>query len=217
MLFADRTEAGKMLAPLLSQYVYPNAVVLALPRGGVVVAVEVARALTLPLDIVSVRKVGHPHDPEFAIGAVDERGVAIMNGDQVSPIEPQWLTGEIKREKEEAKRRADLYRDNRPPLYIPGKCVILVDDGIATGLTMRLAAQTIKEQHPEKIIVAVPVAPQEVVDELRESGIETITLEDPSKFLGSVGSHYILFTQVSDDEVLRALRGYAEDAPSMNT
>lgn len=214
MLFADRAEAGKLLAEKLTHYMYPDAVVLALPRGGVILGAEIARALGFPLDIIAVRKIGHPSAPEYAIGAVDEHGTVILNEQEAASMDPEWLKEEIAREREEAERRALVYRDDRKPIYIPGKSVILVDDGIATGLTMRLAAHTIKKQHPEKIVVAVAVAPSETIDELNEAGMEVITLLPPAEFLGAVGAHYISFPQVTDEEVIRALQSLDRAAAS---
>lgn len=205
-MFADRREAGKQLAAKLARHKSADAVVLALPRGGVVVGYEVARALGLPLDIVAARKIGHPSSPEYAIGAVDESGEALFNDAEALKADARWLEEETEREQKEAKRRARVYRAGRAPLPLAGKTAILVDDGIATGLTMRLAARAVKKQGAKKIIVAAPVAPEDSLRALKDEGAdETIVLEPPEDFLGAVGAHYAIFDQTKDDEVIRLL------------
>lgn len=204
-MFADRKEAGVILARQLETVAGKDVVVLALPRGGVVLGCEVARQLDVPLDIIVPRKIGHPLHPEYAIGAVDERGTRIINPIEAATVDPQWLEAEANRQRKEAQRRMKLYRGERSPIDLKGKIVILVDDGIATGLTMQLAVRSIKEQHPERIIVAVPVAPPEAMQMLAEEGAEAIVVEPPEHFLGAVGAHYRRFEQVSDDEVIGLL------------
>lgn len=204
-MFRDRIEAGKMLARSLEAY-RENAVVLALPRGGVVLGREVATALQLPLDIAVPRKIGHPLHPEYAVGAVDEHGTRILNEQETSMLDATWLAEETERQKKEAQRRAKLYREGREPLTLKGKTVILVDDGIATGLTMQLALRSVEARHPQKIVVAVPVAPADALGLLAEEGAETIVLEPPEDFQGAVGAHYRRFEQVTDEEVINLLR-----------
>ncbi|MBI4093422.1 phosphoribosyl transferase [Candidatus Kaiserbacteria bacterium] len=206
-MFRDRTEAGKKLAGKLAAYRGEQAVVLGLPRGGVVVAYEVARELRLPLDIIAVRKIGHPTNPEYAVGVVDARGTTIMNEAETSTIDARWLAREIAREQEEAERRARVYRGASKPLSLKGKIVILVDDGIATGLTMRLAVRSAREQGARKVIVAVPVAPADAIHALTKEGAdELIVLEPPEEFMGAVGSHYARFDQVEDERVIKLLK-----------
>ena len=206
-MFTDRAEAGKLLAKKLSTYAGKDAVVLALPRGGVVTGREVARALSLPLDIVAVRKVGHPESPEYAVGAVDEHGTTIMNEAEVHTIDTQRLAEETRRQQQEALRRSTLYRGGRAPVSVEGKIVIIVDDGIATGLTMRLAVRCVKTRHPSRIVVAVPVAPQDAIRALKAEGAdEVVALEPPEEFMGAIGAHYGQFEQVEDTEVIRLLR-----------
>lgn len=206
-MFKDRTDAGSRLADKLIAYRGKNAVVLALPRGGVVTGEKIARALSLPLDIIAVRKIGHPGNPEYAIGAVDENGVTILNEGETAAVEKRWLVGETGRQLQEAKRRSALYRGGRKPATLSGGIAIIVDDGIATGLTMRLAVRSAKAQKPAKIVVAVPVAPPESVSDLKEEGADdVIVLEPPEEFMGAVGAHYLQFDQVEDDEVIRLLR-----------
>ena len=210
-MFADRKEAGRRLAEKLVPYRGKDALVLTLPRGGVVTGYEVAQELKLPLDIIAVRKVGHPDNPEYAIGTVDEKGAKILNETEIVAIDPLWLAQEVRRQKAEAGRRSLVYREGREPPPIKGKTIIIVDDGIATGLTMRLAVRSVKSQKPARIIVAVPVAPSDSVRALKEEGAdEVVVLEPPEQFLGAVGAHYVRFDQVGDSEVIKLLRdGYS--------
>ena len=205
-MFKDRSDAGRQLAEKLAPYRGKHAVVLALPRGGVVIGYEIARALSLPLDIIAVRKVGAPDNPEYAIGAVGADGTAILNDAEAAMIDKTWLAGEIVAQKKEARRRGRVYRAGRKPLGIAGKTAIIVDDGIATGLTMRVAVRSAKAEKAEKVVVAVPVAPPESVHALSEEGAdEVVVLEPPEEFLGAVGAHYIRFEQIEDDEVIRLM------------
>jgi len=205
-MFKDRSDAGRQLAEKLAPYRGKEAVVLALPRGGVVIGYEIARALSLPLDIIAVRKVGAPDNPEYAIGAVGADGTAILNDAEAAMIDKAWLAGEIAAQKKEARRRGRVYRAGRKPLGIAGKTAIIVDDGIATGLTMRVAVRSAKAEKAEKVVVAVPVAPPESVHALSEEGAdEVVVLEPPEEFLGAVGAHYIRFEQIEDDEVIRLM------------
>ena len=206
-MFADRKEAGRRLARKIEAYRGTNALVLALPRGGVVVGFEVARALGLLLDILAPRKIGHPFHPEYAIGAVDEHGTKILNEAEAAAVDQAWLLGETERQKAEAERRIRAYRGERKAAEIGGKTVIIVDDGIATGLTMRLAVRSVKARKPERIVVAVPVAPPESPRALTDEGAdEVVVLEPPGEFMGAVGAHYARFEQVEDAEVVRLMR-----------
>ena len=201
-MFKDRKEAGSLLAHELIQYRSKNAVVLALPRGGVPVAFEIAKKLKLPLDIFPVRKVGHPDNPEYALCAVDQDGNTLCNEEEIANVEPVWLKKEIEEQRQEALRRAGLYRGNKKSLNLSGKIVILVDDGVATGLTLRLAVKSLRRKGPGKIIVAVPISPKETADILKAEVDKLIVLEIPEYFTGSVGAYYESFSQVSDDEVI---------------
>lgn len=206
-MFHDRKDAGKQLARKLETYAGKATIVLALPRGGVVTGYEIAKALSAPLDIIVVRKIGHPSEPEYAVGAIDEHNASLLNEDATKFIPAELLQKEISTELAEATRRSRLYRKERVPLNIAGKIVIVADDGIATGLTMRLAVRSIKAQKPKKIIVAVPVAPFEAIRTLEEEGAdEIVLLEPPETFAGAVGAHYEHFDQVEDDEVIRTLQ-----------
>lgn len=205
-MFQDRNEAGILLAKKLEKYKNTNAIVAALPRGGVVLGHAIARSLSLPLDIISTRKIGHPTSPEYAIGAVDEDGAHILNQTETVSINKQWLQEEIAKQREEAGRRSTLYRKGMKRLNLAGRVVIIVDDGIATGFTMRLAVKVAQKQQPERVVVAVPVAPSESIHELiKEGADEVIVLDEPEEFMGAVGAHYMEFEQVDDKEVIRLL------------
>ncbi len=205
-MFDDRADAGKQLAERLARYRGEDALVLALPRGGVVVGAEVARALDLPLDILVTRKIAPPTSPEYAIGAVNERGMVLLDEAEAAQVGKRWLAAEIKREQAEALRRVTAYREGRAPLNVAGKIAIVVDDGVATGLTMRLAIRALKTLRPSRIVVAVPVAPQQAPAALRAAGAdEVLVLEPPGAFRGAVGAHYRRFDQTSDAEVIAAL------------
>lgn len=205
-MFVDRADAGRQLAQKLAPYRARDAVVLALPRGGVVVGYELARRLALPLDIVVTRKIGHPNDPEYAICAVDESGARLCDEAEIKTIDPEWLAQEAARQQAEAKRRSNTYRRSKSPLPLAGKTAIIADDGVATGLTMRLAIASVKRQRPARIVVAIPVAPADaIIDFNKEGADEVIVLEPPEEFMGAVGAHYEQFEQVEDGEVMRLL------------
>jgi predicted phosphoribosyltransferase len=203
--FRDRTEAGKLLAEQLKEYANRSDVlVLALPRGGAPVGYEVARALNAPLDVLIVRKLGAPGQEELAMGAIASGGVRIMNKDVLPFL--SLTEGEIERivarEEKELERREKLYRGDRPPPDARGKTVILVDDGIATGASMRSAVEAIRQRQPAKLIIAAPVAAGSTCEEFnREADHETcVCLETPEPFF-AVGLWYEDFAQTTDDEV----------------
>lgn len=193
-----------MLAEKLVKYKNANAVVYALPRGGVVVAYEIARALSAPLDLVITRKIGHPQNPEYAVCAVSESGELECDERAVSMVGMEWIRQEAARQVAEARRRRKKYL-GRESLSPEGKTAVIVDDGIATGLSIGLAVKEIRKQRPAKIIVAVPVASADAVKRLEKEGVEVLCLEDPQHFLGAVGAHYASFPQVEDDEVVELL------------
>jgi len=203
MIFRDRTEAGKYLATkLLSYKDRPDVRVLALPRGGVPVAFEVAQALRVPLDIFLVRKLGVPGHEELAMGAISTGGVRVLNEDIVDylRIPEQVIDAVAAEELKELERRELAYRGNRAEPDVKGKTVILVDDGLATGSTIRAAAQALRQQQPARIVVAVPVSAPETCDEYRIGVDEIICAVTPEPFLG-VGMWYLDFPQTTDDEV----------------
>ena len=210
MIFRDRTEAGKYLATKLQKYKdQPDVVVLALPRGGVPVAFEVAQALGVPLDIFLVRKLGVPGHEELAMGAIATGGVRVLNEETVEYLRiPDRIIDAVAAEElKELERRELAYRGNRPEPDVKGKTVILIDDGLATGSTIRAAAQALRQQQPARIIVAVPVAAPETCDEYRIGVDEIICAVTPEPFLG-VGMWYLDFSQTTDEEV-RDLLGRA--------
>jgi len=205
-MFRDRRDAGRKLAERLTEYRGADAVLLALPRGGVVLGAELARSFKLPLDILSIRKVGHPDNPEYALCAVDARGMQLCNEDELKSVGRAWFTEALERERREAQRREELYRGGRAAVELTGKTAIIVDDGIATGLTMRLAVRSARTQGAARVIAAVPVASREASEEVRREAGMLIVLEPPEQFLGAVGAHYKNFEQVADSEVIALLR-----------
>ncbi|MGC9602755.1 MAG: phosphoribosyltransferase family protein [Minisyncoccia bacterium] len=200
-MFKDRIDAGRQLAKRLVSYSGRDAVVLAIPRGGVVLGHIIAQELRLPFDIVVTRKVGHPDNPEYAICAVDERGTLLCNETETQSVDKKWLREETERQKKEAQRRSSMYRGDKRPMELAGKTVIITDDGVATGLTMRLAIAAVRAQYPKYIVVAIPVAPSDVAQKIKQEADELVVLESPEDFLGSVGAHYKRFEQVKDEEV----------------
>lgn len=207
-MFRDRSHAGRELAAKLQKYKdAEDAVVLALPRGGVVVGAEIARELKLPLDLVVPRKIGAPDNPEYAIGAITETGEGIMNEDETSRVDPAWLKKEMKTQQKEADRRLMVYRGDRPALHLDGKIAIIVDDGVATGFTMRAAISSVRARGPAKIVVAVPHGARESMNLLRSEADEVVVLEEPV-FYGAVGALYESFPQVEDEEVIRIMNEF---------
>jgi putative phosphoribosyl transferase len=201
--FVDRTEAGKLLAARLTEYAdRRDTIVLALPRGGVPVAFEIARALSAPLDVFLVRKLGLPGQEELAMGAIATGGVRVLNRDVVAYLAiPQRIIDKVARqEQQELERRERLYRGDRPAPELRGVTVILVDDGLATGSTMRAAIAALKKSEPGRIVVAVPVAPPSAVEELEKEVDEVVCVFTPEPFDG-VGRWYQDFSQTTDQEV----------------
>jgi putative phosphoribosyl transferase len=199
--FRDRRQAGRMLAEQLEHLRgRPGLLVLALPRGGVAVAFEVAHALQAPLDVFVVRKLGFPGHEEFAMGAIASGGVRVMNPLPGMNVPPQAIAAVVAREQDELVRRELLYRGERPAVSIRGRTVIVVDDGLATGSTMRAAVTAIRQQHPAHLVVAVPVGAQETCRQLRSEADEVVCAATPSPFR-AVGLWYESFPQASDDEV----------------
>jgi predicted phosphoribosyltransferase len=204
-MFKDRADAGRQLADALREYKDGNVVVYALPRGGVVLGIEIARRLNAPLDLIIVRKVGHPDSPEYAIAAVAEDGHTVMNRCEVDSVDKAWFDEAVRTEQLEAHRRRELYTRGRPPIPATDKTAILVDDGLATGLTMFAAVQEVRHSHPKKIVVAVPVAPPQSVEELKQVADDVVALYVTPDF-GAIGAFYYRFGQVSDEEVIELMK-----------
>jgi len=203
MLFEDRREAGRILANALRQYANrPDVLVLGLPRGGVPVAYEVAKGLDAPLDVFVVRKLGTPGQEELALGAIASGGVRVLNDEVVRALSilPEEIELATAREMRELERRERQYRGDRPPLDVRDRVVILIDDGLATGSTMRAAAAALRKMAPAKIVVAVPVAAHTSCEQLRLELDEVVCLSTPENFF-AVGQWYRNFEQTSDEEV----------------
>ncbi len=203
MLFRDRIEAGAALASKLTTYRgQPDVRVLALPRGGVPVAFEVAQALHAPMDVFSVRKLGLPDHPEVAMGAIATGGVRVLNASLVQTlrIPDAVIEAVAAREQRELERRERAYRGDLPPLDVRGRTVILVDDGLATGATMRAAVQAARKLGATRVVVAVPIGARETCEEFRAEADETVCAYTPEPF-HAVGQWYADFSETTDDEV----------------
>ena len=218
MIYRDRSEAGKQLAARLAKYANRDDVlVLALPRGGVPVGFEVAKQLHVPLDIFLVRKLGLPGHEELAMGAISTGGVRVLNEDVVDYLQiPEGVIDAIAAiELRELERRERAYRGDRPEPDVQGKTIILVDDGLATGSTMRAAAVALRQQNPARIVIAVPVSAPQTCDEYRMGVDEIVCASTPEPFRG-VGQWYRDFSQTTDDEVRELLEkaqaSYAAEA-----
>ena len=218
MIFRDRTEAGEKLAEKIIQRLYPvsniprdkdkdkDVIIYALPRGGVVLGDVVAKKLSAPLDIVISKKIGHPYSPEYAIGGVSEDGHTIFNEEEKRTVDQKWLEKEIKAKQNEAIERRKKYFGDKPITDAKGKTAIIVDDGIATGLTMELAISEIKHLNPKKIIVAIPVVPYETAEKIKKEVDELVALDIDKNYMGAVGAYYEYFPQVEDTEVIKILK-----------
>lgn len=207
MIFKNRIQAGEELAKKLRQFKgSAETIVLGLPRGGAVVAAAVAKELGLPLDIIVLRKIGAPGNPEFAIGAITEDGEAVLDKAAIVAwqIPAEYIKQEITKETQEARRRLKLYRGERALLNLKNKTAILVDDGIATGATMAAAIISARAKGAKKVIVAAPVIAVDTLETLQKETDEVIYLDAPAYF-GAVGAFYENFEQVEDEEVITLL------------
>jgi putative phosphoribosyl transferase len=216
MLYRDRTEAGRELATKLSSYSgRDDVMVLALPRGGVPVAYEVAQALQAPLDVFLVRKLGMPGQEELALGAIATGGIRVVNEEvaRLLDVPAATIDAVAKEEQQELERREREYRGDRPPPAIAGKTVILVDDGLATGSTMRAALAALRQQHPAHLVVAVPVGAAETCAILEREADEVVCGRRPEPFY-AVGMWYEDFGQTTDEEVRELLSSYQPAAAS---
>lgn len=199
MFFRNRRDAGNQLAEKLTVNQPENTVVLALPRGGVPLAIEISKRHSIPFDVVHAKKIVHPLQREFAIGAIAEKGEPILNTEV--DVEQTWIDQEVHRVREEIARRRDLYDTFLKQEPLEEKEIILVDDGIATGMTMFAAIEAIKNQQPNKITVAVPIIPEDTYNHLKTLVDDIIYIEVPEQFLGAVGAYYQQFPQISDEEI----------------
>ncbi len=208
-MFRDRVDAGRQLARRLeAEYRDSDAVVLAIPRGGVVVANEVAKALHLQLDLIIPRKIGAPGNPELAIGAI-AKGVAMLNEPLIRELDipRSYIDQEINRQLSEIDRRRKLYLGDRAPIDLHGITAIVVDDGLATGYTALASVNAVKQQQPKKVVLAVPVAPTDTCENLRREVDEIVCLETHELFY-AVGQFYEMFEQTSDSEVVDILQSH---------
>lgn len=217
--FPDRHAAGIALGEQLQQFAGRNdVIVLALPRGGVPVGYEVARAIRAPLDVFVVRKLGLPGHPELAMGAIASGDVCVFNDDVLSwyPVPREMVEAVTQNERRELERRERAYRDGRPLAPLEGRVVILVDDGLATGSTMRAAVLAVRRLNPARVVVAVPVGARDTCDTLRTIADEVICASTPEPFQ-AVGLWYADFSQTTDEEVRQLLAGHHADGPGRAT
>ncbi|EFB40691.1 MULTISPECIES: phosphoribosyltransferase [Parachlamydia] len=205
--FKDRHDAGRQLAELLEKYKDKDVIVYALPRGGVVIAEEIAKFLHASLDLIFAHKIGHPYQEEYAIAAISEHGLIVEASDELRFVDKKWFEKEKERQVLEMKRRRALYLKNIPKKSAKDKIAIIVDDGIATGLTMQAGIKELKSNQPKKIIAAVPVSPKSTAQLLTSMVDEFVAIEIPpdGQFLGAVGAYYDEFYQVEDQEVIDIL------------
>jgi predicted phosphoribosyltransferase len=204
-MFFDRHAAGTRLAKELVQYKRDDVVLYALPKGGVPVGYEVAKALDLPLDIVIVQKICHPVSQDYGICAIAETGETVCYDSGLCGLEPSWLNYEMYLKQIETKRQREIYKNNRPSLSAENKIAILVDDGVSTGISMKAAIQSILEQWPEKIVVATPVAPHDVILELSALVDKVIVVNNDQNYRGTTSAYYMDFPEISDQEIIMLL------------
>lgn len=206
MIFQDRGEAGKKLAEKLIQFHFQNPVVLALPRGGVPVGLEIAKILQAPLEVVVARKIGAPGNPEFGIGAISEGGVKVLDEQTITllGLSEEEIENLAELEKKRLQERVEKYRKGQPLPSLEGKVAILVDDGLATGITAKAAIEALKKQHPQEIILATPVCARDRVAMLKAMVGKVVCLITSFKFK-AVGTWYKDFRQISDEEVVEML------------
>lgn len=207
MIFENREQAGELLSEKLKNYKNnKDATVIGLARGGIVTAAAIAKNLNLPLDIIAPRKISSPVNPELAIGAITQDGQAVLDKDLINGmgITQSYIEKEIEKEKLEAQRRLKIYRAGKESLNLEDKIVILVDDGIATGSTIKAAIKSVKSQNAKNIIIAVPVAAKDIIDELKKEVDRVICIETPINFL-AISMYYKYFSQTKDEEVKKIM------------
>lgn len=206
MLFKNRIDAGDRLSELLNPYKGEDVIVYALPRGGVILGRVIADSLDAPLSLLFIKKIGHPLNPEYGICAIGEHGEMVCNDYEVEGLEGSWLAEASLKAKDEIKRQRLTYIGNSTQPDPRGKVVILVDDGISTGLSMIAAIKDMKERGPKKILVAIPVIPFDTARRLKSMCDDIVSVKVDSYYLGAVGMYYMNFDQVSDEEVILALK-----------
>ena len=205
MPFKDREQAGRQLAEKLQKYKGKDTIILAIPRGGLVIGFVLAKALGAPLDIIVTKKIGYPGDPEYAIGAVGPNKAVIVNEDAAKDVPKDYIDEQVK---EISAAINEKYRKYKGKVEIPNlkdKIVILADDGVATGSTIKVSIELIKQQQPKKIVVAIPVGPPETIHEIAQQVDEIICLEQPAAFF-AIGAFYDVFPQVEDEEAITYLK-----------
>lgn len=206
MIFENRIDAGRQLTEVLDIKEPEMSVVVALPRGGVPLGIEIAKKYNVPFELVLSKKIGHPTHSEFAIGALSEYGDPILDETYIDLLDEEWLTTELKRIRNEIARRQRMYSKILSKKVLKGKTIFIVDDGIATGMTMKAAIEAVKAQEANKIIIAVPVIPKETYKEFEKIVDDIIVIEVPETFQGAVGAYYRNFEQVEDEEVMDMLQ-----------
>lgn len=210
MFFKDRLDAGRQLCQLLAKFKGEEVVVYPIPRGGVVLGEPIAKFLNAPMDLLLAHKIGHPYQPEYAIAAVSESGHLIGNSYELMSVDRTWLESEKRRQMAEIKQKREKYLKGRKAISVKDKIAIIVDDGIATGLTVQVGVKELKDHHPKKIVIAVPVAPRSTAELLKAMVDDFVALEIADDYLGSVGAYYDEFYQVEDDEVIDILNRYSK-------
>lgn len=207
MLFQNRTEAGQKLAAELGKKSYPNALILAIPRGGVIVGFEIAKTLKIPLEVIIARKIGAPHNPEFGIGAISEENTTYLEKETIQSfgISKNELNKIKEENQQEIDRRISLYRKGKPLSFLKNRTIILVDDGLATGVTAMAAIKFIKQKDPKEIIFALPVCSYQSALKVRKENVKIVSLLEPTN-LEAIGTYYHDFSQVTDEEVLEILQ-----------
>lgn len=205
--FKNRHDAGRQLGLLLEKYKGQEAVIYALPRGGIVLAQEIADILHAPISLILAHKIGHPYQPEYAVAAVSESGHLVGTPHELQKLGKAWLEMEKRHQMDEIKKKREMYLKDRQEVSLKDKIAIIVDDGIATGLTMQAGILELKDRHPKKIIAAVPVAPKATADLIKTMVDEFvgIIVPDDYHFLGAVGAYYADFSQVEDEQVIATL------------
>ena len=210
--FEDRQEAGKSLVEFLRPWATPQTVVLGIPRGGLVIAQEIAKALNCPLDVILAHKLGAPGNPELAIGAVAENGKTFLNPSVARQVgaDPEYIDEEVKLQLDEIRQERDEFRRFRPKLNLKNKIAIVCDDGVATGATLQASLWSARQEEPKILVAALPVGPEKSLEKLSQTADEVVCLKVP-RYLTSVGRYYLHFEQVTDEEVKEILRSTSKN------